>query len=116
MSRLGPAAERNGFKWGWQEILHSPMNKRRALYVFLSVLALFLLGTVVVLSSVTYYLAIDPAAYLDEHDVPFLDNSTRWPPSDAERIPRIIHQTWKTEELPQRWRAISQGCRDMMPD
>jgi mannosyltransferase OCH1-like enzyme len=92
------------------------MNKRRAFYVFLSVLALFLLGTVVVLSSVTYYLAIDPAAYLDEHDVPFVDNSTRWPQSDTERIPRVIHQTWKTDELPPRWKPISQACRDMMPD
>lgn len=97
----------------------APMNKRRALYAALSVLALFLLGTVVVLSSVTYYLSIDPRAYITEQELPVLDNTTRWDgPShgQVERIPRIIHQTWKTEELPQRWRAISQGCRDMMPD
>ncbi|KIJ99365.1 glycosyltransferase family 32 protein, partial [Laccaria amethystina LaAM-08-1] len=95
------------------------MNRRRAFYVFLSVLALFLLGTVVVLSSVTYYLAIDPSAYLSELEVPYLDNSTRWNPADhgeVQRIPRIIHQTWKTETLPARWSGISRACREMMPD
>lgn len=95
------------------------MTRRRALYIFLSVLALFLLGTLVVLSSVTYYLAIDPSAYLTELEVPILDNVTRWNPADhgqVERIPRILHQTWKSETLPARWKGISQACRDMMPD
>ncbi|KAF9008968.1 nucleotide-diphospho-sugar transferase [Cyathus striatus] len=95
------------------------MKSRRALYVFLSILALFLLGTVFVLSSVTYYLAIDPTAYLSQREVPILDNTTRWNASDhghVQHIPRIIHQTWKTEVLPDRWKNISQECRDMMPD
>lgn len=95
------------------------MNRRRALYVSLSILALFLLGTVLVLSSVTYYLAIDPAAYLSELEVPALDNVTRWNAAahgKVERIQRIIHQTWKSETLPPSWRGISQACRDMMPD
>lgn len=95
------------------------MNKRRALYVSLSVLALFLLGTVLVLSSVSYYVAVDPAAYISESEVPILDNTTRWDPAAhgrVQRIQRIIHQTWKTETLPARWRGISQACRDMMPD
>lgn len=95
------------------------MNRRRALHVALSVLALFLVGTVVVLSSVTYYLSINPAAYLSELKVPILPNTTRWNATDhgqLQRIPRIIHQTWKTDELPPRWRPISRACRDMMPD
>lgn len=86
------------------------MNKRRALFAFLIVLALFLVGTVVVLSSVSYFLAIDPAAYIPERDFP--DNST----SGTERVQRIIHQTWKTDSLPPRWRSVSQGCRDVMPN
>ncbi|KAG6856338.1 hypothetical protein H0H87_005456 [Tephrocybe sp. NHM501043] len=53
------------------------MNRRRVFYICLSILALFLVGTVVVLSSVTYYLAIDPNAYLTELEVPFLGNETR---------------------------------------
>ncbi|KAF9569305.1 hypothetical protein CPC08DRAFT_623878 [Agrocybe pediades] len=95
------------------------MNRRRTFYVFLSILALFLLGTVIVLSSVTYYLSIDSLAYLSEQQVPILDNTTRWNAAahgQVERIPRIIHQTWKSETLPPKWRGISQACKDMMPD
>lgn len=95
------------------------MNRRRAFYIFLSVLALFLVGTVVVLSSITWYLAIDPDSYLTELEVPILDNKTRWDPAEHHRvqhIPKIIHQTWKTETLPPRWQNLSQGCREMMPD
>jgi mannosyltransferase OCH1-like enzyme len=39
------------------------------------------------------------------------DNTTRQP-----RIPRIIHQTWKTDVLPERWEAVRQGCVDLHPD
>lgn len=95
------------------------MARRRTLYIALSLLGLVLLGTVVLLSSVSYYLAIDPSAYLTELEVPILGNSTRWNASEhgqVERIPRILHQTWKTEILPEKWRGISQECRDMMPD
>jgi mannosyltransferase OCH1-like enzyme len=88
------------------------MNHRRALFSFLAVLALFLVGTLVVLSSISYFLSINPAAYILERDVPenYTTNSTQ------ERIPRIIHQTWKTDSLPPRWRNISQACRAMMSD
>jgi len=112
---------RNG-KLGWLLLgwsLFSPMNRRRALYIFLSVLALFLVGTVVVLSSITYYLAIDPNAYLSDLEVPIYDNETSWDPVEhgaVQHVPKIIHQTWKTETLPVRWQNLSQGCRDMMPD
>ncbi|KAF8639686.1 hypothetical protein AX17_000950 [Amanita inopinata Kibby_2008] len=95
------------------------MSRRRPLYIFLSILALILTGTVVVLSSFAYYLSIDPAAYLTEDEVPILDNLTRWNASDhgkVERIPRIIHQTWKSETLPERWRGVSEACRVMMQD
>ncbi|KAG5648965.1 hypothetical protein DXG03_000314 [Asterophora parasitica] len=95
------------------------MNRRRILYICLTILALFLVGTVVVLSSVTYYLAIDPHAYLSELEVPILPTETRWNASEhgkVERIPRILHQTWKTDVLPARWKGISEACRSMMPD
>ncbi|KAJ7665503.1 nucleotide-diphospho-sugar transferase [Mycena rosella] len=95
------------------------MRRRRALFALLTVLGLFLFGTVVVLTSVTYYLAIDPSAYLSEIEVPYNDPSTRWNATEhgqVERIPRILHQTWKTGTLPDKWKSISQECRDMMPD
>lgn len=31
-------------------------------------------------------------------------------------IPKIIHQTYKTEEIPEQWRAGQQRCRDLHPD
>jgi mannosyltransferase OCH1-like enzyme len=95
------------------------MVRRRSLCVSLFALALFLLGTVVVLSSISYYLTIDPAAYLDDRIVPVLDNVTRWNATahhQIERVPRILHQTWKSETLPVQWQNVSKGCRDMMPD
>lgn len=95
------------------------MPKKRTLHITLVLLALFLFGTFFVLSSVSYYLAINPAAYLSDLDVPILDNSTRWNASHhgmLERIPRILHQTWKSETLPPKWKNISENCRDMMSD
>jgi inositol phosphorylceramide mannosyltransferase catalytic subunit len=95
------------------------LSMSRPLFIFLSILGLFLVGTVVVLSSITYYLSIDPSAYLSTDEVPILGGHTRWNASEhgqKERIPRILHQTWRTETLPQRWKGISQECRDMMPD
>ncbi|KAF8621560.1 hypothetical protein AX15_007588 [Amanita polypyramis BW_CC] len=95
------------------------MSRRRVVFFLLSILALILCGTVLVLSSFAYYLRVNPSAYLTEYQVPILDNSTRWNASEhglEQRIPRIIHQTWKSETLPERWRGISQACRDMMPD
>jgi mannosyltransferase OCH1-like enzyme len=31
-------------------------------------------------------------------------------------VPRIIHQTWKTEVIPERWAAARQSCIDLHPD
>ena len=90
------------------------MFRRRTVYVFLCLLATVLVGTVVVLSSISYYLSIDYPAYITEEEVNFVLNDTTH--AIPERIPRIIHQTWKTETLQDKWANVSQGCRDMMPD
>ncbi|KAG9317424.1 hypothetical protein JVU11DRAFT_1623 [Chiua virens] len=92
---------------------------RRTFYIALVVLGLVLLGTVLVLSSISYYLAINAAAYLSNSDVPILNDTTRWNATQhgmVERIPRILHQTWKSETLPPKWKNISEACRDMMND
>lgn len=90
-------------------------RSRLALLIPLIILALFLLGTVIVLSTVSFYLAIDDTAYLTEVEVP--PTAQRTPAnSTLELIPRIIHQTWKTDALPERWKAVSQTCRTLMPD
>lgn len=91
------------------------MNHRRALLSFLALLATILLVTLLILSSVSYFLAIDPAAYILDQDVP--ENTSPVTLNlTQERIPRIIHQTWKTDVLPPRWSGISKACRTMMPD
>ncbi|KIY67946.1 glycosyltransferase family 32 protein [Cylindrobasidium torrendii FP15055 ss-10] len=95
------------------------MARRRSLCIFLTLLALILVGTVVVLSSITYYLTIDPSAYLSDDEVPILDRLERWNATahgKVERIPRILHQTWRTETLPEKWQGISDECRELMPD
>ncbi|GJJ07480.1 hypothetical protein Clacol_001682 [Clathrus columnatus] len=71
--------------------------KRRTVIFFLSLLALFLLGTVAVLSTISFYLRIDLSAYVTEGEL--LSNGTSH--IQTERIPRIIHQTWKTDSLPE---------------
>ena len=92
----------------------SLMFRRRTVYTLLCLLATFLVGTVVVLSSISYYLSIDRRAYITEAEVNrVLNDSSHALP---ERVPRIIHQTWKSETLPDKWVNVSQGCRDMMPD
>lgn len=90
--------------------------RRRITQILVAFLALFLVGTVVVLSSISYYLSIDPSAYLSELEVPYSEPTTRLNASAHERIPRIIHQTWKTDVLPERWAPVSKSCRDLMPD
>jgi mannosyltransferase OCH1-like enzyme len=93
--------------------------RRRTFHIYLSLLAAVLLGTVIVLSSISYYLAIDNAAYLTEAELDAPDYNSRWNATlhgKVERIPRILHQTWKSETLPTEWLGISQACREMMPD
>ena len=90
------------------------MVRRRTVYTCLCLLAAVLVGTVVVLSSISYYLRIADTAYITEDEVNrVLNDSSHALP---ERVPRIIHQTWKSETLPDKWVNVSQGCRDMMPD
>ena len=99
--------------------LHTMAARRRPVKIFPIILALFLVGTIIVLSSVSFYLSIDSAAYLTQEEVGLAENDASWNATaqgKVERIPRIIHQTWKSETLPERWRTISEECREMMPD
>ncbi|KDQ64610.1 glycosyltransferase family 32 protein [Jaapia argillacea MUCL 33604] len=91
------------------------MFRRRTLWVCLSILGLILLNTLILLSSISYYLSIDSAAYLTESELSTPRNAT-YNATEHERVPRILHQTWKSETLPARWKTISQACREMMPD
>ncbi|KAH9943492.1 nucleotide-diphospho-sugar transferase [Epithele typhae] len=90
------------------------MFRRRTVCTLLCLLATFLVGTVIVLSSVSFYLAIDRPAYITQDELDRTFNDSQHPV--LERVPRIIHQTWKSDTLPDRWVNVSQSCKDMMPD
>jgi mannosyltransferase OCH1-like enzyme len=93
--------------------------RRRTVHILLLILGLFLLGTVLVLSSVSYYLSIPDLAYITEEELnptPDSSNQNSSQPHRPERIPKIIHQTWKSETLPDKWKPVSEGCRTLMPD
>ncbi|EPQ26594.1 uncharacterized protein PFL1_05915 [Pseudozyma flocculosa PF-1] len=150
---------------------------RRTSTILLTLLGLFLVGAVIVLTTATAYFSIDNSAYVlpeelgtwDEirfgsspdgpdswaarlpwlaklygHDPNAITNGSRASPSGAvqpaspeasaaptwrdntprpydpanppEKIPRIIHQTWKDEHLPPRWQAVRDECAAMHPD
>lgn len=105
---------------------------RRTSSVLLGCLGLFLLGTVGVLSIVRAYFKVDDIAYIQHTELGTLAEIARGVRPAAlsiapnaqlnatdvpiERIPRIIHQTWKTDTLPPRWAKTRAGCAAMMPD
>ncbi|GAA5837334.1 hypothetical protein JCM9279_005656 [Rhodotorula babjevae] len=37
-------------------------------------------------------------------------------PEHKQKIPKIIHATWKTDTVPVRWAEVRQGCIDLHPD
>ncbi|PWN48383.1 hypothetical protein IE53DRAFT_199979 [Violaceomyces palustris] len=144
---------------------------RRTSSILLTLLALFLVGTVIVLSTVNAYFSIDSSAYILPEELgtweeiqlgngadvpsgwlskhpwvakmlhkgddasligaspdqdplaamiqPGRDNSptpVNDPSKPPEKIPRIIHQTWKDSNLPPRWKAVRDECAAMHPD
>lgn len=36
--------------------------------------------------------------------------------TESLRVPKIIHQTWKSKDVPEQWRAAQASCRDLHPD
>lgn len=103
---------------------------RRTSSVLLRLFAAFLLGTVAFLALVRSYFRVDASAYILPTELgtwaeiradarpgvlngQALDAHAEQP---VEKIPRIIHQTWKTEELPPRWKEVREACEAMMSD
>ena len=142
---------------------------RRWLCVFLTLLTLFLLGTVVVLSTVVAYFGVDQQDVITEREMdryerlaavraqpkdhqkvvaaPAMDDALErraaaldddddereWEAQAApsgmgpgsgtgnddeprQRIPKIVHQTWMVDTLPDRWEKVRQGCQALHPD
>ncbi|WFD19266.1 hypothetical protein MCAP1_001489 [Malassezia caprae] len=103
---------------------------RRASSVLLRLFAVFLLGTMAFLALVRSYFHVDASAYILPTELGtwaeiradarpgLLDGHApeEHVQQPEEKVPRIIHQTWKTEELPPRWKEVREACRAMMSD
>lgn len=85
-------------------LLQSSSSKRRSWIDYsLVLLVLIILGTIAVLSTVNLYMGIYPS------DVILLSELETDAPQPS-RVPKIIHQTWKTEQIPERWVPVRESC------
>ncbi|KAK9459708.1 nucleotide-diphospho-sugar transferase [Lipomyces oligophaga] len=90
---------------------------RRPFVIPLVVLGLIVLtGIIVTFDYIT--LLFDPATDNSiEFEVPVLDAVTgNYSTSQPQLIPKIIHQTWKNETVPEKWKASQASCLEMHPD
>ncbi|PLW34560.1 hypothetical protein PCASD_12932 [Puccinia coronata f. sp. avenae] len=69
----------------------------------LALLVLVIIGTVVVLSTVNFYMGIYPSDLI-------LPSELEAEPLRPSRVPKIIHQTWKTDQIPERWVPVRESC------
>lgn len=103
------------------------MAKRlAALALFL--VALVIAGTLTVLGLAKHYFDIDVLDKITVEEaqewtlsrsLPYGTDPSELPQDETrpvEKIPRIIHQTWKTNTLPERWSAVRDKCLEMHPD
>ncbi|KAK9476194.1 nucleotide-diphospho-sugar transferase [Lipomyces japonicus] len=90
---------------------------RRQFTIPLSALGLIVfLGVVVTFDYIT--LLFDPVSdNAIEFEVTEVDQATGLPVlSHPQLIPRIIHQTWKNESIPEQWKAAQESCTLKHPD
>ena len=130
------------------------MLARRGLCCTVSTLAVILVGTVVVLSTVVSYFGVDSRDVVTQVEMRQLETwaaeaaagysfddyergeatsgtgGVRWDEGDADvaddegrdvgvprqRVPKIVHQTWKEERLPEKWEKVRQNCMELHPD
>lgn len=134
------------------------MVGRRALCCTVSTLAVILVGTVIVLSTVVSYFGVDTRDVITEgemsqfeswaaeslavysnqsergDDISVEGGGAPWDDGQGEagggelgdegrdgstptqRIPKIVHQTWKEATLPERWEKVRQNCMELHPD
>lgn len=102
------------------------MSKRVAA-LCLCLVALVIAGTLTVLGTAKHYFDIDvrdiitleeTQDWASAQPLPYGSDPASLPSQDhpVEKIPRIIHQTWKTNVLPEKWLAVRDKCLEMHPD
>jgi inositol phosphorylceramide mannosyltransferase catalytic subunit len=85
---------------------------RRSLLVFIFVLVALLLFALHSVSTLLSLLIEDASAdAIPRDELP--DVNEVLPPTYPQRIPKIIHQTYINESIPERWRAAQQSCIDL---
>jgi hypothetical protein len=100
---------------------HKSSTSRKIINTFLILLTLFLIGTVIVLSSVSYWLAIPSLAYLTEDEVGWSDRdmigSLKYDPGSAlsHRIKRdegdVADGILGVESLPKIWEEMEEDLK-----
>ena len=112
--------------------LSTMINRKRMLALLLQLLGMVLLCIILVLQCIRWYFRIPTDAYIVLSELgtwdeirenarrpAVLDNAALSDVKDLNppnKIPKIIHQTWKTEVLPERWVPVRDECIKMHPD
>ncbi|KAG0146582.1 hypothetical protein CROQUDRAFT_44231 [Cronartium quercuum f. sp. fusiforme G11] len=92
---------------------HNRRRPRYWIHYALFLLLLIVLGTIVVLSTANAYFGITHIDLLTPTDLALLPkNTTHQPP----KIPKIIHQTWKTNMIPDKWKSVRDSCSNLHSD
>ncbi|KAK9240060.1 nucleotide-diphospho-sugar transferase [Lipomyces kononenkoae] len=90
---------------------------RRSFAIPLAILGLIVvIGVFITFDYIT--LLFDPVTdNAIDFEVPAVDKETRLPvTSSPQLIPKIIHQTWKNETVPEKWREAQESCLRSHPD
>ncbi|KAK9900441.1 glycosyltransferase family 32 protein [Cystobasidium minutum MCA 4210] len=102
-------------------------------FYVLILLSLVIIGTFTVLRTVVHFFGVQEQDVITLEEVQSYTNIEALPynaelsPQQAreeekelglkrEKIPRIIHQTWKSDILPERWEKVRNECLQLLPD
>ena len=89
--------------------LHKASAWRLVVIWTVSLVAFAVFVTCVVLLSAIQIFGLDHSKVIDAA----LFHSSH---NQSAKIPKIVHQTWKTDLVPERWAAVRQNCMQIMPD
>ncbi|KAH9811140.1 family 32 glycosyltransferase [Melampsora americana] len=110
-------------------LIFSRRRHRSWLNYALLLLLLIVLGTIIVLSTANAFFGIHTLDLITSQDLqnslispdPSSSSSSSIPSSSSSSIrntsiPKIIHQTWKTEKIPDRWLPVRSTCAALHSD
>lgn len=87
------------------------MERRRAVIVLIAILLVACWSHVYMVSCIAFtYL------YWSNPTLQCADATTSSGVNDEFPVPKILHQTWKTKDLPDKWKQAQRSCIDLHPD